>query len=189
MINYFLLLFFFLFSTLFAEPKIVVITGASRGIGLVTAEYLAKNGYIVYGTMRSSSDSKNFDAIVERYPHHLFKVIMPLNEENEVKKCLGAIVEKEGKIDVLINNAVTYLMGTVESSTLEEQKEVFDINFFGAVRTIQAVLPSMRSNKSGYILNISSDADISPYSPKEIYSASKFALRGLTESMAASLSP
>ncbi len=174
-----------------AKPgkKVVVITGVSRGIGLVTAEHLAEQGYIVYGTVRESSDTTQFDIASKQYPENLFKIVTSLTDENLITTSFEAIVKNHGRIDVLINNAVMFLMGTAESTTVQEQKELFDINFFGPVRTIQAVLPSMREKKNGMIINISSDADISPYSPMEVYSASKYALRGLSESLSATLSP
>lgn len=171
------------------KKKVVVITGVSRGIGLVTAKHLAEQGYIVYGTVRESSDTTQFDISSKQYPENLFKIVTSLTDEEAVATSFDAIIKKHGRIDVLINNAVMFLMGTTESTTVQEQKELFDLNFFGPVRTIQAVLPSMRERKNGMIINISSAADISPYSPKEVYSASKFALRGLSESLAATLSP
>jgi len=169
--------------------KVIVITGVSRGIGLVTAKHLAEKGYIVYGTVRESSDSTQFDNISKEYPKNLFKVITSLTDEETIIASFNCIIKKHGRIDVLINNAAMFMMGTAESTTIEEQKELFDVNFFGPVRTIQAILPSMRGKKNGMIINISSAADISPYSPKEVYSATKFALRGLSESLAATLSP
>lgn len=171
------------------QKKVVVITGASRGIGLVTAEYLASQGYVVYGTVRYSSDTTKLDQACERYKGHLFKVVMPLTDSDEIQKVMNQIIHEQGQIDVLINNAAYALVGTVESCTVQEQKDLFDINYFGPVRTIQAILPHMRQKKNGMILNISSVSGISPFSPLENYSASKFALRGLSESMAASLSP
>lgn len=169
--------------------KVIVITGTSRGIGLITAEYLASQGYIVYGTVRATSNTAKFDKACEFYKGSLFKVVMSLKDGNEIQEVFNKIVKDQGHIDVLINNAGYALVGTVESCTVDEQKELFDINYFAPVRTIQAVLPHMRDKKQGMIINISSVSGISPFSPLENYSASKFALRGLTESMAASLAP
>ncbi|MCE5316215.1 MAG: SDR family oxidoreductase [Parachlamydia sp.] len=172
-----------------ADQKVVLITGASRGIGLSTAEHLAAQGYIVYGTVRASSDTTKLDAACKIHCSHLFKVVVSLTDENEIQKAVDLILKEQGRIDVLINNAGYALVGTVESSTVQEQIDLFNINYFGPVRTIQAVLPHMRARKQGMILNISSVSGISPFSPLENYSASKFALRGLSESMSASLSP
>jgi len=172
-----------------SKKKVVVITGASRGIGLVTAEYLASQGYIVYGTVRASSDMAKLDHACKLHKGHLFKVVVALTDGGKIQKVFDSIIKEQGQIDVLINNAGYALVGTVESCTVEEQIDLFNINYFGPVRTIQAVLPHMRERNEGMIINISSVSDISPFSPLENYSASKFALRGLSESMAASLSP
>jgi short-subunit dehydrogenase len=172
-----------------AKKKVVVITGASRGIGLKAAEYLASQGYIVYGTVRASSDTAKLDHACKLHPNHLFKIVVPLTDEKKIQKAFHSITKEQGQIDVLINNAGYALVGTVESCTVQEQIDLFNVNYFGPVRTIQAVLPQMRDRNEGMIINISSVSDISPFSPLENYSASKFALRGLTESMAASLSP
>lgn len=170
------------------SKKVVVITGVSRGLGLATAKYLASQGYTVYGTVRATSNTTELDQACKQLQGHLFKVVMPLTDEKEIERVFNSIVQREGKIDVLINNAAYALVGTVESCTIQEQIDLFNINYFGAVRTIQAVLPQMRERKSGLILNISSVSGISPFSPLENYSATKFALRGLSESMSASLS-
>ncbi len=170
------------------NPKVVVITGASRGLGFITAKYLSEHGYTVYGTVRASSNTTALDQAILENPH-LHKVFISLNDENEIQKAFQKVHEAEGHIDVLINNAGYALVGTVESCTIEEQKALFDINYFAPVRTIQAVLPHMRAKKAGSIINITTVSAITPFSPLENYSASKFALRGLSESMSASLTP
>lgn len=170
------------------EKKVVVVTGASQGIGFATAKHLAEEGYIVYGTVRGSSNTKDLDAASEVYKENLFKVVMPLTDEEEIGKVIDSIVLKHGHIDVLINNAAYVLSGTVDSCTVNEQMDQFDVNYFGPVRTIRAALPYMKMKQSGKIINIGSVSGMAPYSPWENYSASKFALRGLTESMAAWLS-
>jgi len=187
-------LFFTLQASAFAlsenpPEKVVVITGASRGIGLASAEYLASQGYIVYGTVRASSNTEKLDDACKLYPDHLYKIVLDLTDEQQVTQAINSIVQAQGKIDVLVNNAAYVLVGTVESCTIQEQIDLFNINYFGTVRTIQAVLPDMRKHKAGKIINIGSVSGIAPYSPWENYSAAKFALRGLSESMAASLSP
>jgi NAD(P)-dependent dehydrogenase (short-subunit alcohol dehydrogenase family) len=105
------------------KKKVVIITGASRGIGLVTAEYLASQGYIVYGTVRSSSDTAKLDHACELHKGHLFKVILSLTDGEEIQKVFDTIFQEQGRIDVLINNAGYALVGTVESSTIQEQLE------------------------------------------------------------------
>lgn len=174
-------------SSSFADQnKVVVVTGASQGLGLATAKHLAKQGYIVYGTVRPSSNTKELDAAASE---NLFKVVMPLTDEKKIQDVIDSIVLEHGHIDVLINNAAYVLAGTVETCSVKDQVEQFNVNYFGPVRAIQAVLPHMRSKHTGTIINIGSVSGMAPYSPWENYSASKFALRGLSESMAAWLSP
>lgn len=168
---------------------VVVITGTSSGLGLAAAQYLAELGHRVYGIMRGTSQTRVFDSISSKLTNNLFKLTADITKTQEVTKAIDFVLAKEKKIDVLINNAAYALVGTVESCTLEEQQALFDVNYFGAVRMIQAVLPGMRKEKKGHILNISSCCEITAYPILEVYSASKFALGGLSESMASSLAP
>lgn len=169
--------------------KTILITGTSSGIGLATAVYLAGQGHIVYGMMRKTSKIDAFEKAMHAMSSKLFKVIADITNKNEIDAAVKYILTREKKIDVVINNAGYGLVGTVESCTLEEQMDVFNVNYFGIVRIVQAILPQMRAQESGHIINISSCCGIVPFPVLENYSASKFALEGLSESMAVSLSP
>lgn len=184
----FIILFGFSAASLAMEHSVVLITGATSGIGLSTAGYLAEQGFYVYGTYRSRSNTSELDQMIAKSNGRLEKILLDVTDTTSVNQTVKSILHNK-KIDVVINNAAYALTGTVESCSLEEQKKLFDTNFFGAVRIIQAVLPHFRKVGKGQIINIGSVVDIAPFPAIEMYSASKFALAGLTESMAVSLSP
>lgn len=168
------------------EKKVVLITGASRGIGQATALLLAKSGeYTVYATMRSPEESPLAKAGDNQ--ENLILKALDVTDDEASKKVVQEILTREGHIDVLINNAGQGLFGSAETVEIEKAKELFDVNFFGALRMIQAVLPSMREQHHGLIINISSIVGIRPGSCWDLYNASKFALEGLSESLAAVL--
>lgn len=171
-----------------SEQKVVIITGATRGIGLETARHLSQKGYRVFGSARKTSDTKDLDGACSSLPS-LEKVILDVTDANSTQAAVDNVLKKTGRVDVLINNACDVAIGTVETCSLEQQVRSMDINYFGAVRMLQSVLPSMRKQKSGHIINISSISGFDPYPPIETYSATKFALEGLTESLVTTLSP
>jgi NAD(P)-dependent dehydrogenase (short-subunit alcohol dehydrogenase family) len=163
-----------------ASSKIVLITGASSGIGKCTAEYLAIKGYQVYGTSRrprSCQGRKN-----------IFMINMDVRDTASVKEAVSHIVEKEGRIDVLFNNAGVGIGGAVEDTPTEMAKALFETNFFGIYRVLQEVLPVMRQQSGGLIINMSSIGGIIGLPFQGIYSASKFAVEGLTEALYKELS-
>ncbi|MBS0634643.1 MAG: SDR family oxidoreductase [Verrucomicrobia bacterium] len=147
-----------LVSTL--EAKVVLITGASRGIGLKTAEHLTSLGHTVYATNRKELD---------------------VTDDASIQRTLETIMQKEGRLDVLINNAGIAVFGPFELVTIEQAQRVFDVNFFGAMRVMQQVLPIMRKQNSGLIINMSSTSGVRPSPGWDVYGASKFALEGLSE--------
>ncbi len=162
------------------QNKVVVITGASRGVGLATAEHLAKNGFTVYGTSRNPFP-KTHENI------HFLRV--DLQDASSVQKAVQTILDKENHIDLLINNAACAVVGPVESLTEQEMRDQMEVNFFAAVRFIQAVLPSMRAQKSGHIINISSiNAFLTPPFGS-MYAASKAAVESLSESLSIEVEP
>lgn len=167
----------------------VLITGAARGIGLATAIRLAESGFLVYGMVRSSSDTHLLDAASKSLSSKLHRVYGDVTDEASVHQVVQSIVKETGRIDVAINNACHVVVGTCETCTLAEQQETLNVNYFGPVRVVQAVLPYMRAQRSGQIVNISSVAGYEPFPHLETYVASKFALEGLTESLAIHTAP
>jgi len=172
-----------------ADKKIAVVTGCSSGIGLETAIHLAKNGFKTYATMRNTNKS---DAINQRAQSENLSVeILQLDvtDDASVKNAINTIVEKDGQIDVLVNNAGYAILGAVEDLSSEEIKDQFDTNVFGVYRTTQAVLPTMRKQKNGRIITISSLAGFMGMPIGSAYVASKFAVEGFTESLRHEVAP
>jgi len=167
----------------------IVITGTSTGIGFATAVLLAKNKHTVFATMRSPSQNKELQDLADK--KNLPIIILPLDvtKDNSVKTAIAQVLEYTGKIDVLINNAGTGTLGPVEELPIESFIKEMDVNFFGAVRCTQAVLPGMRKNKSGCIINISSVAGRFYNYFSAPYSASKAALEAFSECLAMELVP
>lgn len=176
-----------LFSQIQAN-QVVLITGAARGIGYATAELLANKGYHVYAGVRKSS---SLDEIrdLEIYHGNLHVVELDVTDQKSINLAISQILAKEGRIDVLVNNAGIMVYGSVENVTIEEAQRVFDINFFGVMRTTHAVLPAMRAQNKGRIIQISSRSGFRPLPSISVYAASKYALEGLSETMAATLKP
>ena len=164
-----------------SERKVVLITGASSGIGQSTARLLTQRGFTVFGTSRKSS---GIDAIpgVEVLP-------LDVRIDESVDACLEAVSKQAERVDIVINNAGYELGGAIEETTLEEVKAQFETNFYGVARMIKAVLPIMRRQGKGQIINISSLAGLVPVPFLGIYSASKFALEGYTEGLRHELKP
>lgn len=158
-----------------SNSKVVVITGVSSGIGQVTAEKFAKLGHKVFGTVRNMKNAQPI-ANVEL-------IEMDVCDEQSVQRAIHSIIDKAGRIDILINNAGASLIGAVEESSIKEAQSLFDTNVFSILRTIQAVLPHMRTKHSGRIINISSVLGFLPSPYMGLYSASKHAVEGLSESL------
>ena len=148
--------------------EIVLITGASSGIGKATAELLAKAGYIVYGSARNPQEVSQ----------GVTMLAMDVRDTASVQQAIATIMQREGRIDILINNAGVGITGAIEAL-----ENAFETNFFGAVRTIQAVLPIMRSQCKGMVINITSIASYMGLPFRGGYSASKGALSLLTETL------
>lgn len=154
------------------EPgHVVLITGSSSGIGAACARYFAGQGMKVYGASRSNQSA--FENFVP--------VAMDVSIDADVKNGVEHILETEGKIDVVINNAGIAYAGAVEDMSLEEARRQFDVNFFGCFSVLKAVLPSMRKRERGAIVTVSSIGGLIGLPFQAFYSASKFALEGLME--------
>lgn len=154
--------------------KVVLITGGSSGIGKAIGLYLQQKGYKVYGS------SRNPETIAaSSFP----LVAIDVRDSGSIKLAVQEIVNKEGRLDVLINNAGVGITGPVEEIPLEEIQNNFHINVFGPIEVMKAVLPVMRSQKSGLIINITSIAGYMGLPYRGIYSASKGALELITEAI------
>ncbi len=157
------------------KSKVILISGTSSGIGKTSAEYLAKQGHIVYGTSRYPGSYPK--------PNDYTMLQMDVTEVDSVQNAVNQIIKNEGKIDVLINNAGFGIAGAIEHISIGKAKEQLETNFFGTVRLMKSVLPIMRKQNSGSIINISSIGGLMGLPYQGMYSASKFAIEGLTESL------
>ena len=168
--------------------KVVLITGCSSGIGLSTAVLLAKNNYRVYATMRDLSRKEKLAEVAKQANAALEILQLDVTDDNSVKNAVEEIITKEGRIDILINNAAYGLRGTVENVTIDEVQRQFDTNVFGVIRVCQQFLPHMRKQNSGHIINISSVAAARSLPYSGVYSATKSALEAISESLSSELS-
>ena len=169
--------------------KVAIVTGSSSGIGFETALALAREGYYTYATMRNVKKGDKILDIAKKENLKISVIELDVNNEDTIKKAVEGIISEKKRIDVLVNNAGYFLVGCLEDLTITNLKDQFETNFFGVVRTIQAVLPTMRSQKSGTIVNISSVAGRIGFPVTPGYISSKFALEGLSESMRYELFP
>ena len=152
--------------------KVVLITGGSSGIGKSIGEFLSKKGFTVYGTSRNP----------DNYPESKFKILpLDVTKKETIASAIRSVVKMEERIDVLINNAGVGITGPIEEISEEEIKANFETNFFGPINVIKAILPQMREQRSGLIINITSIAGYMGLPYRGIYSASKGALEILTE--------
>jgi NAD(P)-dependent dehydrogenase (short-subunit alcohol dehydrogenase family) len=167
----------------------VLITGTSSGIGLSSALVFARAGHKVYATMRQPNRAPELGRIAAKEKLPIVISAMDVDFDESVKLGIGRILKEDGPLDVLINNAGTERTGSVEELPLSEFRAVMETNYFGAIRCIQAVLPPMRQRRSGCIINMSSVAGRIANSPLTAYTASKFALESLSESLAQEMKP
>ena len=155
--------------------RVVLITGASSGIGRATAELLAARGYRVFGGVRAAATTRPLTG-VELVP-------LDVRDEASVKACVEDVRSRAGRIDVLINNAGIHLVGAVEETSISQAQALFDTNVIGVLRMIQAVLPGMRGRGAGLIVNISSILGLIPAPFMGVYASTKHAIEGLSESL------
>jgi NAD(P)-dependent dehydrogenase (short-subunit alcohol dehydrogenase family) len=169
--------------------KSVLITGTNKGIGLAAVLSFARGGYKVFATMRNLEAA----AMLKKYivDESLSVIIykMDVDSDESVKHCIQSIIEEHGIIDVLVNNAGIERHGSIEELPMADFKAIMETNYFGVIRCIQAVLPQMRENKNGCIINVGSVSGKIANTPLSAYSASKFALEALTESLAQEVKP
>ncbi len=157
------------------ELGVAIVTGASSGIGQATAELLANSGYKVYGTSRK----------VAQATQHSYKMIaLDVNSEESIEAAIKEVVKIEGRIDLVVNNAgFGVAPGGAEESSIEQTKMIFDTNFFGIVRMTRAVVPYMRKQGKGRIINIGSILGLIPAPYMATYAATKHAVEGFSESL------
>jgi len=166
------------------NQKIILITGASTGIGKACATYLSSKGHIVYGTSRNASfppkkEEKNAPIMIQ----------MDVHSDESVIQTIDFILQKHNTIDVVVNNAGFGIAGPIEETSITAAKQQFETNFFGVHRICKTVLPQMRTKQSGTIINISSIGGILGLPYQGFYSASKFAIEGYTEALRMEVQP
>jgi NAD(P)-dependent dehydrogenase (short-subunit alcohol dehydrogenase family) len=166
------------------KNKVALVTGSSSGIGYETALLLARNGFDTYATMRNLNKSKEITEIAKKEDLPLRVLKLDVTDDKSVDDAINHILNEKKSIDVVVNNAGYGLMGSVEESTLDEIKAQFETNLFGSIRVMQKILPIMRKQMNGTIVNISSVAGRIGFPMSSSYVSSKFALEGLSESMA-----
>ena len=153
--------------------KIILITGISSGFGKQTAQRLAEQGHSVYGTVRKECETSNLVNVLK----------MDLTDNESINKAVKTVLEKEGRIDVLINNAGMHTGGPIETTPSENIRLQMDTNFIGMVHLTNSVLPIMRKQGGGLIINISSLGGLIGLPFQAFYSASKFAIEGFSEAL------
>ncbi len=168
--------------------KTCIVTGANSGIGRSTAITLAKNDYTVFATMRSLERGEKLREMAQELNLAIKAVELDVSDTDSVNQGINEILNQTDQIDILINNAGVGSNAVIEDVDIESDKSVFETNFWGVVRCIQAVLPTMRQQKSGHIIQVSSIAGRVGLPAQPIYSASKWALEGLSENLAHDLS-
>jgi NAD(P)-dependent dehydrogenase (short-subunit alcohol dehydrogenase family) len=154
--------------------RVILVTGASSGIGRACAELLAARGHHVYGTSRRGGEDRG----------GVKMLAMDVDSDESVASGVAKIVADEGRIDIVINNAGFAIAGAVEDTSIDEARAQFETNVFGVLRVCRATLPHMRAQKAGVIVNVSSLGGIFGMPFSGLYSASKFALEGLSEALA-----
>jgi NAD(P)-dependent dehydrogenase (short-subunit alcohol dehydrogenase family) len=169
--------------------KSVIITGASKGIGMETALAFARAGYKVFATMRYPANAADFKQKIADEGLAIAISAIDVDDDESVKNGVCDIIRQNGPIDVLVNNAGIEYHGSIEEVPLADFKAVMETNYFGAVRCIKAVLPQMREARNGCIINVTSIAGKISHTPLGPYAASKFALEAVSEVLAQEVKP
>ncbi|MCG2459268.1 SDR family oxidoreductase [Flavobacteriaceae bacterium F89] len=169
--------------------KTVLITGTSKGIGLETALAFGRAGYKVFATMRNPDRAHHLKQKIADEALAITISAMDVDSEESVKRGIGVVLDEIGSLDILVNNAGIERHGSVEEIKMTDFKAIMETNYFGAIRCIKAVLPEMRKNKNGCIINIASVAGHVCSSPLGAYAASKFALEAVSEALAQEVKP
>ena len=165
------------------SKRTVLVTGCSSGIGLATCHVLSRNNFMTYGTVRNLSKAKKIQDLINSENLSLKILRLDVNDNQSIKLAVKKILTDTGRIDVLINNAGYGMFGPVEEITTQEVKKQFETNFFGTIRLIKAIVPIMRKQGNGTIVNISSMVGRFGVPLNSAYVSSKFAVEGLSESI------
>jgi NAD(P)-dependent dehydrogenase (short-subunit alcohol dehydrogenase family) len=166
------------------STHVAVVTGTSSGIGFETALTLARNGFYTYATMRNLKKSTSIKEIADKEGLPLKVIELDVDDDLSAKNAIQEIISEKQRIDILVNNAGYGLIGPIEDISIEEElKAQFETNLYGVIRVTQQVLPIMRRQKSGRIINVSSIGGIVGYPFSAAYCSTKFALEGLSESL------
>ena len=171
------------------NSKVIVITGASSGIGFETALEAALAGFTVVATMRDVEKGKSLTEAAAKKGVSITIEALDVQNQSSIDNCFASVIRRFGRIDVLLNNAGFGMAQFLEQSSEKEIQEVFDVNTFGVMRCFRAVLPYMKSQKSGHIVTVTSVGGLVGQPMNEIYCSAKFAVEGFVESMATYLEP
>ncbi len=166
------------------SQPVTIITGANSGIGRATALHLAGQGHRVYGTMRSLDKGEKLAELAAEAGVEVTPVVLDVVDDTQVAEGFASVIADAGRVDVLVNNAGIGQNAAIEDVDIAAGKELFDINVWGTVRCAQAVLPTMREQGSGHIVQVSSIAGRIGIMGQPVYCASKWALEGMSENMA-----
>ena len=166
------------------SKRTVLVTGCSSGIGLATCHVLSRNNYMTYGTVRNLSKAQKIQDLINRENLPLKILHLDVNDNQSIKLAVKRILADTGRLDILINNAGYGMFGPIEEITTEEVKKQFETNLFGTIRVIKAIVPIMRKQGNGIIVNISSMVGRFGVPLNSAYVSSKFAVEGLSESIA-----
>jgi len=173
-------------DTVTKTDKVWLVTGASTGFGRELVEYLLARGERVVATARKVEGLTDLGT---RYPDHALVAAMDVTDQKQVDAAVGVAVKWFGRVDVLVNNAGYGMVGAVEESAEDEFRPMFETNVFGLIRVTQAVLPQMREQGSGHIVNLSSIGGLVATPGFGLYNATKFAVEGLSEALAQEVKP
>jgi len=168
--------------------NIVLITGCSRGIGYECAKILVFNNFKVYACVRAIEENSDILQLLQKHKNLVVEELDVTNH-GQVDALVEKIIRIEGKIDILINNAAQILFGLIESVSMQQAREIFEVNFFAPLKLIQAVLPYMRKNNSGHIICMGSTSGVVSYPMYGLYSSTKFAMEALVFALVGNLLP
>lgn len=163
------------------KKKVIFVVGGSSGIGLYIARHLAANGMTVYSGARSFKDQEGKSAFDDGSAYH--RIFVDVTDAETLKKAVAAIVSNEGRIDVLVNCAAQICLGAAEELSVDEYNDIMNINYLGVIRSCQAVLPVMRQQSSGNIINLSSINGLLATPFTSAYVGSKHAIEGFSEAL------